>query len=765
MDSETAGFRIRPLLPTWHPMETGAPSPRFRRLRRVLRLLRYIRAYAVVRRIVRRERPAIVQWANWRFAIDGPLVWWVGTAGNPVMVDLAHSPRPLNEQRQTGEIFRPRARLHALQEQAYRRMDAVMVLGERSREDFAHTWPSARRIEVIPHGDESIFRSDRPVKNPSECGQEVLFFGNLATYKGLPILLDAFRLLRQSLPEASLTIAGAPTNDTDVAALNQRAIAIGRIDLRVGYVPLPDVSDLFGNARVVVAPYVYANASGVVSLAQTFARPVVASDVGDLRDAVVDGSTGLLVPPEDPAALAEALRRLLVEPDLADAWGRAGYERLQEHSCVAHRGCRGRARLPHRIGRPVMSRSGAVARPASVVYLVSRFPKVTETFIVDEITELNRLGMDIDIFSLIRQREDAVQPAAEKLLPAVRFGSRSPVRLLGSQWRWLRRRPGTLLRLWLAVLAGNRCSASELFKSITTMFVAVDWADQLLGREPRRIHAHWATHPALAAYVMAGLLDIKYSFTAHAHDIFGPNAMLERKLAAADFVVTISDFNLRLLRERYGPAADRVRVLHCGIDLEKFPPATTRTTPISGPVRLLCVASLTDYKGHRHLLDALALLNNRGVDAACTLVGDGPLRRDLELHARDLGVADRTRFLGRRPSPEVRAQLSSSDVFVLPSVQASSGFMEGIPVALMEAMAAGCPVIASDLSGIPELVEDGVTGILVPPGNAEALAEAIERLSRDPKLRARMTAAGREKVAASFDLHKNVAELHRWLPA
>jgi glycosyltransferase involved in cell wall biosynthesis len=330
--STTPGLHIRSELRTWHPMESDDPGRLLRRARRILRLLQYIGAYATVRRIVRRERPDIVQWANWRFAIDGPLVWWVGTASDAVMVDLAHSPRPLNEQRQTGEVLRPRARLHGLQELAYRRMDAVMVLGDRSREDFMSTWPSARRVDVIPHGDETIFVTDSPASAPSECGPHVLFFGNLATYKGLPTLLEAFGLLRETLPEASLTIAGAATNDTDISALREQALAVGQVQLRIGYVPLPDVSELFTAARVVVAPYIYANASGVVSLAQTFARPVVASDVGDLRDAVVHESTGLLVPAGDPAALAAALRRVLSDPVLADGWGRAGRDRLAETS-------------------------------------------------------------------------------------------------------------------------------------------------------------------------------------------------------------------------------------------------------------------------------------------------------------------------------------------------------------------------------------------------------------------------------------------------
>lgn len=396
---------------------------------------------------------------------------------------------------------------------------------------------------------------------------------------------------------------------------------------------------------------------------------------------------------------------------------------------------------------------------ASVVYLTSRFPKVTETFVIDEIALLQSLGLPVRVLSLLRADERVVHPAAVGLMGATTYGSRSASRLLSAQLHWLRRRPSRLLATWWTVLTGNRSSFGEWAKSVVTAALAVEWARSLEGEQVVRLHAHWATHPTLAAWVLARLLDRPYGFTAHAHDLYGENGMLARKVADADLVITISEFNRALLQRRLGPAADRVQVLHCGVDLQLLSATPIRSGPLA-PAELLCVASLTDYKGHRYLLDALRVLTNSGRSVRCTLVGDGPLREALEAQARDLGLQDVLVFAGRRTAPQVHDHLRACDVFVLPSIVTSDGKMEGIPVALMEALASGRPVVTSELSGIPELVEHERTGLLVPPGDASALATGLDRLLGDDVLRARLAGAGPGTVAAGFDLRTNVAWLH-----
>jgi glycosyltransferase involved in cell wall biosynthesis len=171
------------------------------------------------------------------------------------------------------------------------------------------------------------------------------------------------------------------------------------------------------------------------------------------------------------------------------------------------------------------------------------------------------------------------------------------------------------------------------------------------------------------------------------------------------------------------------------------------------------VGTLHEVKGQRHLIAAFAALVERGVDAALTLIGEGEDRAALEAQVEALGLESRVTFAGQRRRAEVLARLAQTDVLVAPSVPTAEGKREGLPVVLIEALAAGVPVVASDLSGIPELVETDVTGILVPPGDARAIADALERLARDPALRARLAAGGRARVAAEFDLDTNARRL------
>jgi glycosyltransferase involved in cell wall biosynthesis len=203
------------------------------------------------------------------------------------------------------------------------------------------------------------------------------------------------------------------------------------------------------------------------------------------------------------------------------------------------------------------------------------------------------------------------------------------------------------------------------------------------------------------------------------------------------------------------------------VDPRVFAPVAERTSfaPFEGGdtelLRIVCVASLEEVKGHRFVIEACRLLQERGVRFTCQLVGDGPLRARLERQASEAGIASHVHFLGGQPRPVVARLLAESDVAVLGSHPTPEGRREGIPVALMEAMAAGLPVVATAISGIPELVVTGVTGVLVPSGDATALAGGLQRLAEDPDLRRRMGRAGRARVLSEFDLRTNTEVLVR----
>jgi glycosyltransferase involved in cell wall biosynthesis len=226
-------------------------------------------------------------------------------------------------------------------------------------------------------------------------------------------------------------------------------------------------------------------------------------------------------------------------------------------------------------------------------------------------------------------------------------------------------------------------------------------------------------------------------------------------VADARFVVTISQYN-RALLQRIAGAATPIHVVHAGIDVAAYD-FRPRRIPADGPVRALTVASLQEYKGHAVLLAALAQ-GGPGVDRiSLDLIGDGVLRADLEKLSAALGLEHRVRFLGIRSQDEVRAALDAADIFVLPSIVAADGQMEGLPVALMEALACGVPTVSTALSGIPEIIVDNVTGLLAVPGDPVSLNTALTAMTdADTE---RFGLAGRELVTREFDLTHTIGSI------
>jgi colanic acid/amylovoran biosynthesis glycosyltransferase len=414
-----------------------------------------------------------------------------------------------------------------------------------------------------------------------------------------------------------------------------------------------------------------------------------------------------------------------------------------------------------------MSRESSISghvQGGTVAYVVSRFPAVTETFIMDEILALERLGARVEIFALVHRREPLVHREAERLVQRAHYASVFSMATLRAQLWWLRRRPAAYLSAWRDALVGNARSWRFLLRALVVVPLAARFARQMLEAGVAHVHAHWATHPALAAYVVSRLTDLPSSFTAHAHDLYVDRSMLDRKIAAASAVVTISEHNERLIRDTFGAdAAAKTTVIRCGIDVDRFTNIAKAATDPRRPFTVLCVAGLRDYKGHRYLVNACDILRREGVDFRCLLVGEGPERPAIEALIAEHGLQAWVTLLGSRPRDEVLSLLGQADAVVLPSVTTPRGKKEGIPVALMEALAAGVPAVASDISGIPELIEDRVTGLLVPERDAHALARAIGRLARDPNLAQRLSLQGRERVRRLHDIDKNADELLRLL--
>jgi colanic acid/amylovoran biosynthesis glycosyltransferase len=399
-----------------------------------------------------------------------------------------------------------------------------------------------------------------------------------------------------------------------------------------------------------------------------------------------------------------------------------------------------------------------------VAYVMSRFPKLTETFILYEILALERQGIEVELYPLLREPERVLHPEAVSLVERARYLPFLSWAILGSQLHFLRRRPRAYLGALGSLVAGTWGSFNYFFGGLAIFPKVVHAARLMVENGIGHVHCHFSNHPATAGFVIRRLTETPYSFTAHGSDLHRDRRMLCRKVAEADTVVAISDYNRGvILHECGGRWGEKVVVLHSGVDTEFFRPVARDGA--RSPFTVLCVGSFEEVKGQTHLIEACRRLVESGLDVVCQLIGDGPLRAELERQIDAAGVGSRIRLMGRRTRDEVAAALGDADVLVAPSVPTARGDREGIPVVLMEAMASGLPVVASSLSGIPELVVDGETGLLTSPGDPAALADALRTLHDDPALRRRLGAAGSELVRAEFDVARNAAALARHFAA
>ncbi len=393
-----------------------------------------------------------------------------------------------------------------------------------------------------------------------------------------------------------------------------------------------------------------------------------------------------------------------------------------------------------------------------VAYVMSRFPKITETFILDEILQQKRHGLQVEVYPLLRERQSVRHPEADTLTQQAHFEPFLSLPILRANWHYLRRCPRRYMGMVTEVLGKTFGSANFFVGALGILPKAVRFACEMERTGVSHVHAHFATHPAVAALIVHRLTGIPFSFTAHGSDLHVEQRMLDHKLAAAAFAVTVSSYNKEVMLRKCGDESrNKIHVIHCGVDTSYFAPRSEAVT--NGALQLLSVGSLEEVKGHMYLVEACRILRDQGVAFECRIVGEGRLRKRLRAQIARAGLADKVLLEGALPRPEVLARLTRAHVFALPSVPTPSGKREGIPVALMEAMACGLPVVSSALSGLPELVEDGVSGYLCQPRDVAALAEALLRLSQEPELRSRMGEAGRKRVVAEFDLCDNVRRL------
>jgi colanic acid/amylovoran biosynthesis glycosyltransferase len=400
-----------------------------------------------------------------------------------------------------------------------------------------------------------------------------------------------------------------------------------------------------------------------------------------------------------------------------------------------------------------------------VAYLCSEYPAISHTFILREVDALRRLGAAIATFSIRRADPAHLLAHADRAAFESTFAILPPRwgRLLGAHLKLAMCKPrayfSTLALALRLAPAGPRGRLWQLFYFVESVML---WGE-CRRRGVRHIHVHFANVAAdvalLASHIGSAIERERpwsWSFTMHGPTEFFDvrHFRLAEKLRYARFVVCISDFARSQLMALSDPGTwEKLRVIHMGIPIEQFTPAEKRG-PSQANREILCVGRLVAEKGQAVLLRAIELLGERGHSVGVTFAGDGPQRQSLERLAERLGIASSVSFLGAVGQEELHALYEGASVFCLPS------FSEGVPVVLMEAMAMRLPVVSTTITGIPELIEDGRSGLLVAPGRPDELADALERALTDDSLRDELSLGGREKVLGEFNAESSATELH-----
>lgn len=390
--------------------------------------------------------------------------------------------------------------------------------------------------------------------------------------------------------------------------------------------------------------------------------------------------------------------------------------------------------------------------PPRIAYILKMYPRFSQTFVVNELLAHQAAGRTMDIFSLRLPDDGRFHEAVSRV--------ESPVHRI--------KRPSGRSAGFLATLdqaLAQFPGAADVIGDNPGLLASDLEQAMLLALKVRRLgidhlHAHFGTVGTTTARLAARMAGISYSFTAHAKDIFHESVdpeVLRSKLADAAAVVTVSDYNLRWLREHYGEAAARVVHIDNGLALDEFP----FQDPAERAPLILAVGRLVEKKGFETLLRACATLRDRGQSFRCEIAGGGLLAGPLKRLLEALELEDVVTLLGPQPQTVIRHKLHEASVLAAPCVVAADQDRDGLPTILLEAMAMGTPCVSTPVTGIPEIVDHGNTGLMVPERDAEALADACERLLTDAPLRSRLAVAARQQVEERFDVERNAARLRQ----
>ncbi len=397
-------------------------------------------------------------------------------------------------------------------------------------------------------------------------------------------------------------------------------------------------------------------------------------------------------------------------------------------------------------------------RSPKIGYVLKRFPRLSETFILNELLQLERLGTPLEVYSLIDvAEEESGRPRhllVEDLKSEVNY---LPARQPLKKWHVKQGRfaQGEFSKRVLKEICGGEVPPESILLLQAAVIACMARAQGV-----DHLHAHFGSDATSVAMLAGRLSGLPFSFTAHAKDIFHSSVnldLLREKIREAQFVVTVSDFNRAHLLQLTGEScAEKIVRVYNGIDLDRFKPKPAASC---GPDLILAVGRLQEKKGFHHLITACRLLADQEKDFRCEIVGDGPEEKSLTEAIREFGLGECVKLAGPQPQEKLVESFRRATIFVLPCVIGGNGDRDALPTALLEAMAAGLPVVSTRLVGIPEIIEHGKSGLLVPPGDADQLSRAILEILRDQKLQQVFGREGRARAEQLFNLRENVRTL------
>ncbi|MCF6323972.1 MAG: glycosyltransferase family 4 protein [Gammaproteobacteria bacterium] len=381
-----------------------------------------------------------------------------------------------------------------------------------------------------------------------------------------------------------------------------------------------------------------------------------------------------------------------------------------------------------------------------IAYIMKMYPRFSETFIVNEILSHQKAGVNVDIFSLRKPVDGRFHEMLSSIQSAVTYIPENP---LSGEKLWKLIQKGTLHypQQWNTLQESQYSNANEISQAFML-------ADIIRDRKITHLHAHFATTATTVARLAALMTGISYTFTAHAKDIFHSSVVesdFSNKLEYAQAAITISDFNYTYIKQHYGESASRLQRVYNGLFLNEF----VYEQPKKISKTIISVSRLVTKKGISFLIDACFRLRKKGVDFQCLIIGDGPLKEQLQNEISTKNLDEFVILLGEKTQMEVKQLVKNSAVFAAPCIIAEDGNRDGLPTVLLEAMALGTPCISTNVTGIPEVIKDHVTGLLISEKNSLQLSNAIERLLNDDNLGMTLSKNARKLIEKEFDIDKN----------